>query len=85
VLADLLSEVLIFVKTSKPGLVPIHFTYYPLEFKVRSWRKSARGNPLDEETQNSKFSPMTVMPIIQAGAAVDNQKIVFHSLKYRGV
>jgi len=31
VLADLLSEALMFVKIGRPRSVPIHFTYYPPE------------------------------------------------------
>jgi hypothetical protein len=53
---------------------------------VRPERKSIRGFPLDEEIMKDlKFSTLTVVPVILASTAVDNQKIVFHSLKYRGV
>jgi hypothetical protein len=49
-------------------------------------RKSTRGFPLDQKTRkDSKFSTLTVVPIIQGNTAVNNQKIVFHDLKYGGV
>jgi hypothetical protein len=81
----LLSEVLFLDdRPVKVGTHPLHLL--SARDKTRPVRKSTRGSPLDEKTmKGSIFSTLTVMPLIQAGTAANNQIIVFHSLKYRGV
>ena len=54
--------------------------------RARPERKLARRSLLDEETRKDLVvSNMTVVPVIPASTAANQQKIVFHSLKYGGV